>query len=407
MLSAPVAPADPRDAPSEQFIREMRERYPVEPEIDRLLTRRMQRRGGPPYRPVTLPEMVDCVERMLGEQIDGPFQISDARWLAGGASKIQMRFTLDWRDPELGQRAATDLVVRMEPTESLNASSRRREFEVVRAMAGTVPVPQAHWVDADAEWFPEPALIYAFAHGVTKPSGSQSGAVTGIGTNFGPQLRGRLAGQFARHLGQIHAFDHGSAALHAFARPALGTTQTAQWQLHRARRVWEEDRGEEMALMDVAAGWLARNLPVLDRSSVLHGDYRSGNFLFDESTGQITSWLDWERAYIGDRHSDLAWASSRALGHLAQDGETFLVCGLMPLEEFFAVYEQTSGLPVDPDRLRFYGILNRYQQVETVLGTSYRVARLGKSHQGIVLTRLEGAAYVLAEELRADLEAVL
>ena len=59
------------------------------------------------------------------------------------------------------------------------------------------------------------------------------------------------------------------------------------------------------------------------------------------------------------------------------------------------------------NRRLFYEVLNRYQQVTTVLGTAYRVVRLGKSHQNIVVARLQTAAYLLAEELRSALEEVV
>lgn len=397
---------DVRDAPTPEFIAALRRRYPIEPEIDRLLTRKMERRSGPSYSMVPLEALSQSVHSLLSESLADPFEVSDACWLAGGASKLQMRFTLRWNDPGIGP-TTSDLVVRMEPSESINASSRLREFELLGALRGTVPVPRVYWVDPDGRWFPEPALIYDYAHGVTKPTTVGGAGVTGIGTNFGPRLRKLLGPHFVEHLAKIHTFDHEGASLESFSRPAVGSVESAQLQINRTLRVWEEDRGEEFALMDVAANWLARNVPVLDRASVLHGDYRAGNFLFDETTGEITSILDWERAYIGDRHRDLAWSTARVIGHMAEDGKTYLICGLMPIEEFHSRYLDASGLTIDPVRLHFYEVLNRYQQVTTVLGTAYRVVRLCKSHQNIVVARLQTAAYLLAEELRSALEEVV
>ncbi len=399
-------PFDIRDTPTPEFIASLRRRYPIEPEIDRLLTRKMERRSGPPYTLVSLQLLSDSLSAMLKDVLRDPFEISDQCWLAGGASKLQMRFTLRWTDPAAGP-TTSDLVVRMEPTESINASSRLREYELLRALAGVVPVPKMYWVDPDGKWFPEPALVYDFAHGVGKPTTIASGSVTGIGTNFGPRLRALLAPQFVNDLAKIHTFDHERAALDSFSRPAIGRTESAQLQINRTLRVWEEDRGEEFALMDVAANWLARNVPTLDRASVVHGDYRAGNFLFDEESGRVTAILDWERAYIGDRHRDLAWSTARVIGHMAEDGKTYLICGLMPIEEFHARYQEASGLAIDPVRLHFYEVLNRYQQVTTVLGTAWRVVHLSKSHQNIVVARLQTAAYLLAEELRSALAEVI
>ena len=397
---------DVRDTPTREFIDALRRRYPIEPEIDRLLIRKMERRSGPSHQVASLATLSDSLVALLRDTLDDKFEVSDACWLAGGASKLQMRFTLRWNEPSVGP-TTSDLVVRMEPTESINASSRLREFELLRALHGTVPVPKVYWVDADGKWFPEPALIYAYAHGVAKPTTIASGSVTGIGTNFGPRLRKLLAPQFVDHLARIHTFDHAHSSLDSFSRSPIGSPESAQLQINRTLRVWEEDRGEEFALMDVAANWLARNVPLLDRASVIHGDYRAGNFLFDEASGQVTAVLDWERAYIGDRHRDLAWSTARVIGHMAEDGKTYLICGLMPIEEFHDRYQQSSGLKIDPVKLQFYEVLNRYQQVTTVLGTAYRVVRLSKSHQNIVVARLQTAAYLLAEELRCALEEVV
>jgi aminoglycoside phosphotransferase (APT) family kinase protein len=398
---------DVRDTPSDAFITEIRDRLPVESEIDDQLTRRMRRRSGQAFTMLTLAELSNCLRHMLDDILDSPADIRDAAWLSGGASKIQMQVTATWQPAGAAEPVTRKLVVRMEPAESLNASSRRREFELLGAMSGTVPVPEVYWVDAEGTWFPEPALVYAFSAGVTKPTGGVGGKVTGMGTNFGPRLRELLAPQFVDILAKIHTFDYSSANLSSFQVPTVGSKESAQLQINRGRRVWEEDRGEELPLMDVAVNWLERNVPVLDRPSIVHGDFRAGNFLFDETDGRILSVLDWERAYIGDRHRDLAWLTAKVIGHLSEDGSTYLVCGLMPEAEFYDRYQEASGLSVDPERIAYYEVLNRYHQVQTLLATSYRVARLAKSHQNILVARMEAASYLLAEELRQALRKVL
>ena len=177
--------------------------------------------------------------------------------------------------------------------------------------------------------------------------------------------------------------------------------------MQRARRIWEEDRGDDFPLAEVAANWLERNLPVLDTLSVVHGDYRSGNFLFDERSLEITAVLDWERGYLGDRHRDLAWTANHAFGHMAEDGKTFLASGLMPLDDFFEQYEKASGLKVDPVRLRYYTIFNSYQLVISAIASGFRVVHLGKTHQDILLALAEPVGYSAAEQLRKTLEELL
>ncbi len=387
-----------RDNPTPAFIDYLRKRYPTERETDDLLVRKMQRRSGPPYQRASLDDMSRRLDRMLSEVITGDYEISEQGWFTGGVSKIQMGFTLRWNDPKRGERRER-LVIRLDPSEASNTTSRLREYELIEAMTGLVPVPEVFWLDQEAKWFPEPALIYSYVPGVTKPTATATGKVSGLGTNFGPELRKLLAPQYLRHLGAIHSSDGSGKTLTSIDRPTVGTTENALWQLNRGRRIWEEDRGEDFPLVDVAFNWLERNMPTLDRVSVVHGDFRSGNFLFDEATGKINGWLDWERGHLGDRHRDLAWIIQKTLGHYSEDAKTYYVCGLIPLDEFYDRYEAASGLKVDQSKLAYYTILNCCQILASVMATGYRVARLGKSHQDVVLTRVKGMAPMVAKEL--------
>jgi aminoglycoside phosphotransferase (APT) family kinase protein len=387
-----------RTNPDDALAAEMRRRFPTEREYDEMLSRKLVHRRAPRRRAAGLDDLAVALDAFLRHTLDGDFTVSRQRWLAGGASKLQMAFRLNWDDPENG-RTDSDLVLRMEPQEGLNATSRRREFQLLRALAGTVPVPRVHWVDHAGTWFPEPALIYAFAEGVTKPRTVERGRATGVGNPFYPELREALAPQFIEPLARIHTFDHARADLSAFDVPGVGTTQSALWQLNRARRVWEEDRAEDLPVLEVVASWLERNLPMLDRVSLVHGDYRAGNFLFDENSRRITAWLDVERGHLGDRHRDLAWITMPHFGNYDADGR-LLVSGLVPIDEFYSSYEAASGLTVDLEQLRFYQILNGFQLVVSSLGTAQRVVRLGRSHQDVLLSWLEGVVYSILAELR-------
>lgn len=402
-LFNPEADFEQRDNPSADFIARMQRQFRTERETDELLVRKMQRRSGPPYHRISKPELRTCLEKMFKDTLEDGFEITDERWFTGGVSKIQLGFTLSWNDPEQGRRVET-MVVRMDPTESTNVTSRLREYEVLRAFRGIVPVPEVFWLDEHARWFPEPALIYAFVPGVTKPSNTTTGRISGLGTNFGPEFRKLLAPQFLDYLVRIHSFRHEDIAFRSLDRPKAGSAEGALLQLNRARRLWEEDRGEDIPLMEVAANWLERNAPALDYVSFVHGDYRSGNFLFTESDGRIHAWLDWERAHLGDRHRDLAWTTQDVFGHYSDDGRTYYVCGLIPLEEFYDRYREMSGLSVDRERLRYYHILNCYQLVVSVIASAYRISRLGKSHQDILLGRVKAQAPPIMKRLRTLLQ---
>jgi aminoglycoside phosphotransferase (APT) family kinase protein len=391
-----------RDRPDDDLLTRWARRFPTERETDALLRAKMLGRPGEPYRRPSLEQMTDSIRAFLESRRIGAFTISDCGWSSGGVSKIQVVFTLAWDDPARG-RVSDRLVVRMDPDESLNVTSRAREFEVLQAVADVVPVPRVGWLDRSAEFFPRPALIYEFVSGVSKPRGTGVGQVTGLGTDFGERLRPVLAEQFMQHLGAIHRFVPDADRVPSMDVPAPATAQAAQWQLNRGRRVWEEDRAEDCLLLDVAAEWLADHLPVTETVGLVHGDYRSGNFLFDEETTRFTAWLDWERCHIGDRHRDLAWTTQPTFGHWDAARTRYYVCGLVPLDEFYDRYTEVSGLAVDQERLHFYRVLNNVQILAALVGTAYRVIRLRRSHQGMLLARLRGQAASIAADLQAML----
>jgi aminoglycoside phosphotransferase (APT) family kinase protein len=392
---------DFRQNPPADFIADLRARFPVEEEIDRVLTRKMCNRGGDPFVPVTFEQIRGCLQKLLAEKLDHEFSIQNARWMTGGSSKLQISFGLEWQGLDgKGPRRTTPMVLRMSPSESIVETSRRREFQVIQALSDLIPVPVCYWEDEDMNFFPYPAMVFGFAQGVVKPSSDDSQQVTGLGINYGPELREKVTHEFMRDVAVFHNADTSSMALDAFEVPAVGSNEGILKQVNMWRRIWEEDRGEEEPLVQLAANWLEDHAPILDHVSIVHGDCRSGNYLIDEADGRITAWLDWELAVLGDRHQDLTWATSLAYSHIAEDGKTLLVNGMLPLSEFYEAYEKATGLAVDPERIKYFRVYNAWVSYIVCMGTGYRVAKGGKSHQGVVLTWLNGIGGLLMEQLR-------
>jgi len=293
----------------------------------------------------------------------------------------------------------------MEPPESIVETSRRREFEMIRAMRGIVPVPPVYWIDPEGEDLPYPALVYGFAEGIIQPKPRPGQAVRGAGTNFSPELRAAISAQFVRHLAAIHTVpaEH-LQGLKWFSPAKVGSNESVIRQVNWWRRVWEEDRPIENPLMDVAYRWLIDNAPALDHISVVHGDYRAGNFLFTEHDQTITAILDWELSVLGDRHQDLTWCTRKAQSRYAEDGETLLASGLIPADQFFERYERASGLSIDPWRLQYYQLFNDYCSTVHMVATAWRVSNYGKTHQDIVVAWTSVGGNVILGRLREQLE---
>lgn len=395
---------DIRRHPNDDFIGNLREQFPTETEIDVILTRKMHRRSRPGrlFERVAVEQLAGDAARLIADRLGYAVVVADARWLSGGASKLQMLFNLHWRGPagDADHPVITPLVLRMEPAASVTESSRRREFEVIQAVEGVVPVPHAYWMDPDAAFFPYPAIIYGFATGTAKPV-ADAAKVSGLGQNYGPALRAQLAPQFVEYLARIHNLPVAAApVLASFDRPAVGSNASIIKQVNAARRIWEEDRIEEEPIMAMVYKWLIRNAPKLDHVSIVHGDYRSGNFLFDEALGQITAVLDWEGAVLGDRHQDLTYAALPIFQHYAEDNETILVSGMMSQADLFAQYERVSGLSVDPARIVYFSLFNRYLASVLLLAASARAAACAATHQDVLLNHVSGMGYLALSELR-------
>lgn len=399
--TAATQQTDVRRHPTEAFINDVRARFPTERETDDVLTRKMHRRNGPGFVPVSLDTLIAGTQALISARLGYAVTLSDAKWLSGGASKLQMLFTLEWQGETGTQTERTTMVLRMEPSASVTESSRRREFQVIQAVEGIIPVPKAYWMDPNAEFLPYPAMVYGFSQGTAKPS-HDAGKVTGLGQNYGPQLREKLHPQFVGLLARLHCMDTArSGILESFDRPIKGSNMSVIRQVNASRRIWEEDRIEEEPLMEVVYKWLIRNAPPIDHISLVHGDYRSGNFLFDEDKGEITAWLDWEGAVLGDRHQDLTYAAIPLFQHYAEDDTTVLASGMLPAEELYRAYETASGLLVDPVRVAYYSVFNRYHVSILLLAASARAAQVAGTHQDVLLNHVSGMGYATLMELQS------
>ena len=392
------------DEPSEVLARVelLRKRFPCEQEIDRILTRKMLGRNGPGYSAVPLETLVDGLHALLKSKSISDFSIARTRWLTGGSSKLQMAFELTWQ-PDGGETTTTPMVVRMEPAEAIVETSRVREIQLIKAVHGVVPVPPAYWVDADGSFFPYPAIVYGFIQGVAKPTKAVAG-VAGIGTHFPCEIRETLARQFIDNMASIHLLDWTQKDLSAFDKPGLGTA-AVELQINWWERVWEEDFREDEPMIRLAAAWLRQNAPAVDRISIIHGDYRPGNFLYSEHDNRISGWLDWELGHLGDRHKDIAWSMAGYYGHPDEITGEFLIGGLIPESRYLKMYEAASGLSVDPDKVHYYRILNMFQLAVISNATGYRVSDGEKTHQDILVAWITGLNGVVLNELAELIEA--
>lgn len=362
----------------------------MEPALVALFEARPARRAMGPYSARKTEDIVDCLVRFFAERVPGAVPSKVGR-MGGGASKEQFAFTLTLPDASSGR-----YVLRMDPLEAITETSRLREFEILDAVQGLVPAPKPRWMDVDGAVFGRPASIMEMVSGVTKPSGAGL-KVSGLGTLLGEPLRSQLRGQFLDYLVALHAFDWRGAHLPSFTAPDADPKQAARWSLNYWKQLWIEDGTEPIPIVSYTEQWLTDNMPEAHELVLTHGDYRTGNYLFDEATGRMTAMLDWELARIGDFHEDLAWVLMQVFGTF-ENGE-FRASDLYGRDAFIAAYEAASGRTVNRKTLHYYDLMSSWKTYIITAATGMTAARSQHNHQDVLLTFLAAANAMFTADL--------
>ena len=353
-------------------------RKDLEPHLVALLDAKHARQGKGTYKPREAADVAARLGRLLeanGVQADA----RDVRRMGGGASKEQFRF--DLVDRASGK--AETLVLRMDPLEGIVETSRAREAQLIRALGGLVPTPEVAFVDGDGRYMGQPAMITRFVRGDTKPRDAVAGP-SGLGIIIGEETSAKLIPQYYDNLVAIHGFDHAAADLSTYAVPQAGTTQAALWQLNYWARVLWDDQIDPSPLLTYTECWLRERAPVCADPVLLHGDYRLGNFMFDQDTMEMTAVLDWELAHIGDFHEDVSYSLEPLFCSRNADGE-LLIASMMPVQTFLDGYAERSGRTIDPDTLLWYRVLNGFKLAVMNFAAGARAARDGTNHQSAFL----------------------
>ncbi|MEI7591831.1 MAG: phosphotransferase family protein [Actinomycetes bacterium] len=109
--------------------------------------------------------------------------------------------------------------------------------------------------------------------------------------------------------------------------------------------------GEPHPAFELGLRWLEDHRPASVTPTVVHGDFRLGNFMVDEQG--LRGVLDWELAHLGDPREDLGWLCVRAW----RFGSDLPVAGLGTYDELIDAYENVSGVHIDPAAIRWWEVL--------------------------------------------------
>jgi aminoglycoside phosphotransferase (APT) family kinase protein len=269
-------------------------------------------------------------------------QVSGLARIPGGASRETYRFRARYaRDGKTVERA---LILRRDPPASLIETERSTEFRAYQAFHKLgLPVPEPIALELDGAALDRPFFIMEEI---------ENCAVASILAPEPYGVHGEKVGeQFFRTLGRIAGADPHALGLSDFGG-ARDPSQCWSHELARWEKVIDEDEREPQPIARAAIRWLRRHPPPPARKiSVVHGDYRTGNFLFD-GEGNIRAILDWEMAHLGDPLEDLGWA----LDPLWSRGDRRFAAGMLDRSRALAIWEESSGLTVDPATLAWWEI---------------------------------------------------
>ncbi len=276
----------------------------------------------------------------------------------GGAGRETWRFCAE------GVRRSAWLVMRRDPVSSLIRTSRTAEFHALaRAHAAGLPVPEPLFLDAAGERLGSPGFLMRCVDG-----GRAAGLFEAdpYGVNARP-----LGTEVFGALGRLHAL-----APAEDDRAALPFQPPAERLAHWAAELDAHARHPQ-PIARAALRWLIAHCP--DPSgppALVHGDFRSGNFLFSPE-GRLLALLDWEMAHLGDPMEDLAWAADPLWSHGERDlhGQG-RVGALLPLPEAVAAWEAASGRRFDEASWTWWRLFAGFQGLVIWLTSGFEVASM-------------------------------
>jgi len=308
-------------------------------------------------------ELTRRIEAVLSERTGGAVTVEDLASLPGGACQDNLRVDLVFSSGSFeGERR---MVLRSDAEASLPGSiDRRREFEVIgAAVEAGVRTPAAHFL---SEGLVRPGASAYFLDWI-------DGEAIGAKVLRHPSLaaaRERLAVEVAEVLAAIHRITPKT-------KPSLPLpdreSDPVQIALLFVRAVLDR-LPEPRPGFEIAYRWLVENRPERREITLVHGDFRTGNFMV--SPGGLAGVLDWEFAHWGDPLDDLGWLCVRDWRFGVLDRPAG---GFAKRADFHAAYSRASGREVDPAAVRFWEVLGnvRWGAAAVLQGERYGKGRTG------------------------------
>jgi aminoglycoside phosphotransferase (APT) family kinase protein len=235
--------------------------------------------------------------------------------LSGGASRETWSFTADGRP----------LILRRDPPGSTKGGMNMEAALLRAAATAGVPVPDV--IGAGEDW-----IVMAHVDGETI-------ARKILRDDDYAEARPKLAHQCGQVLAAVHRIP-------VDVTPLEAPDQLATW------REALDNLAQPHPAFELAFRWLTANRPTSTDRTVIHGDFRNGNFIVGPEG--LRAVLDWELAHIGDPMEDLGWLCVNAWRFGVRDKP---VGGFGDYNDLVSAYEAAGGGAVDRDALHWWETL--------------------------------------------------
>jgi len=267
-------------------------------------------------------------------------------------------------------------VLRRQPPGNLLKSAHAvdREYAVLSALKeSNVPVAKVHHLCEDTSVIGSMFYLMEFCEGRI----FWKAALSEITDN---ETRSAMYDAMNQTLVNLHSVDIDAVGLSDYGKSGY----YFQRQLSLWIKQYKASELEPIEAMDQLIVWLENNLPDDDgKVSLVHGDYRLDNVMFDPKTAEIIAVLDWELSTIGHPYSDLAYQCMQlrmpqkmgSIDGLKGIDRTSL--GIPTEEEYVAKYCERMGLE-RIDHWSFY--------------LAFSFFRLGAIVQGVAKRAVDGNA---------------
>jgi aminoglycoside phosphotransferase (APT) family kinase protein len=177
-----------------------------------------------------------------------------------------------------------------------SAHAVEREYRVLSALADTdVPVARVYGLCEDEAVLGRAFYIMDCVDGRVLWDQSLPG--------MSNAERGAIYDEMNRVIAALHNVDVAKVGLSEFGKPGNYFAR----QIGRWSKQYQLSETEKIEEMDQLIAWLPQHIPASDETTIVHGDYRLDNMIFDRERPRVLAVLDWELSTLGHPLADFSY----------------------------------------------------------------------------------------------------